>query len=436
MTPNSRGIALQGALPSPAVFRRISSFEMLAMFRRGLFYAYLAIYLRHHLGLSVTETTLFATLPMVVNVACQAWVWGPLSDRWQLRRTLIMRGELLAGLGTIAVWVVHTWYDSPAAAGYAVIIGLSLVEIFWSMSNVGWSALISDLYPEASRSAVQGRLASLGGVGRMAGVWSGGLLYDGLGHHPPGWGFSSGALFFVAAAAMFVSIVPMAFTPEGGVGDPQKDRQTAAGGDANGRFFALFLAAMVLINFGRNSIAIIVTQYLVLDSGFALGSRMVSHVVNTQSAAMILTGLMAGRLVRWFGDANTLMVGTIVSCVALLMLSLTDTLGLVFAASFLRGFGDVTLMASSYGLASVLIPPRKRARWFSWFNATFFLSWGLAGTVIAGPVADLMIAAGHGQEAGYRAAFGSALLLTVAGLILMVATVWRRAARISRRNRP
>ncbi|MDJ0831727.1 MAG: hypothetical protein QNI92_17875, partial [Desulfobacterales bacterium] len=57
-------------------FVGLASFEMLAMFRRGLFYAYLSIYLRHHLGLSVTETTLFATLPMIVNVMAQTFVWG------------------------------------------------------------------------------------------------------------------------------------------------------------------------------------------------------------------------------------------------------------------------------------------------------------------------------------------------------------------------
>jgi MFS family permease len=72
----------------------LASFEMLAMFRRGLFYAYLTIYLRHFLGLSVTATTLFATLPMVVNILSQGLIWGRISDRYQLRRSLIIIGEL------------------------------------------------------------------------------------------------------------------------------------------------------------------------------------------------------------------------------------------------------------------------------------------------------------------------------------------------------
>ena len=405
----------------------LASFQMLAMFRRGLFYAFLSIYLRHRLGLSVTETTLFATLPMVVNVLAQTLVWGRISDRLQLRRTLIIIGEMIGAGGTVLTWYIHRRFADPIAAGYAIIAGLTAIEIFWSMSNISWSALVSDLYDAKQRSRIQGWLASMGGVGRIVGVWIGGLLYDGLGHYPPGWGFSQGALFFVAAGAMFVSILPMAFTPEGGLTEHERlPASPESDGGSNGRFFALFLSSMVLINFGRNSIAIIVTQYLVLDSGFALNSRMVSHVVNTQSVAMILTGLAAGRLSRWIGDGNTLLVGTIVSCIALALLALTDSLALIFGASFLRGFGDVTLMASSYGLASVMIPPEKRARWFSWFNATFFLSWGLAGTMIAGPVADSMMAAGHSQEAAYRGSFASALVMTVAGLMLMWVTLRKK----------
>ena len=92
------------------------------MFRRGLFYNYLSIYLRHFLGLSVTETTLFATLPMIANVVFQTFVWGSISDKFQLRRTLIVWGELLAGVGTVFIWYAHRLTDSQTWAGYIIII--------------------------------------------------------------------------------------------------------------------------------------------------------------------------------------------------------------------------------------------------------------------------------------------------------------------------
>ena len=199
---------------------------MLAMFRRGLFYAYLSIYLRHYLGLSVTETTLFATFPMVLNVLAQTFVWGKISDHFQLRRTLIIVGELLAGVGTIITWHVHRQFNDPVASGYSIIIGLTVIELFWSMSNISWSALVSDIYDEKDRSRIQGRLSSMGGLGRMAGIWIGGLLYDGMGLRYLGWGFYEGLLFFIAAGVMFISTIPLFYLPEGGIGlNPTPSRQ-------------------------------------------------------------------------------------------------------------------------------------------------------------------------------------------------------------------
>lgn len=179
-------------MPDRKVFFRISSFQILAMFRRGLFYSYLSIYLRFFLGLSVTETTFFATFPMILNVVFQTFVWGGVSDRYQKRRTLIIVGEITAAITTVPVWFLHTLPASHYAAGYVIIVGLSVAEIFWSMSNVAWSALISDLYAALERTAVQGRLASIGALGRIAGVWIGGLAYDGLARYYEGWGFHKG----------------------------------------------------------------------------------------------------------------------------------------------------------------------------------------------------------------------------------------------------
>ena len=152
-------------------FFGLSSFQILAMFRRGLFYTYLSIYLRNFLNLSVTETTLYATLPMIMSVIFQNFVWGPLSDKFQKRRTFIISGEIIAGIGTILVWLIHHSFTDYYLAGYVIIIGLSCVEIFWSMSNIGWSALISDLYPSLDRSKIMGRLTSIGGLGRMIGIF-------------------------------------------------------------------------------------------------------------------------------------------------------------------------------------------------------------------------------------------------------------------------
>ncbi len=390
------------------------------MFRRGLFYTYLSIYLRHFLGLSVTETTLFATFPMVMNIVFQTFVWGAFSDKYQLRRTLIISGEILAGFGTVLVWYAHTLTGNMTLAGYVIIMGLSAIEIFWSMSNVGWSALISDIYRQEDRNMVQGRLASVGGIGRIAGVWIGGVLYDGLGIKYEGWGFYEGALFFVAAVAMFISIVPMLLVPEGGIkrqaGDTFVEEIDISA--SSEKVFMVFIAAMIFINFGRNSIAVIQSQYLVLDSGFAVSSNVLSYIVNTQSVAMIITGIFAGWVGRKIGDGNSLLFGTALAVGSLLLLATANNLMLIYISNFLRGCTEVVVLASSYAFASMLIPPEKRAKLFSIFNATFFLSWGIAGTFIAGPITDILMAYGASEVFSYKMAFVSSAIMTLIGFFI------------------
>jgi MFS family permease len=403
----------------------ISSFQILTMFRRGLFYSYLSIYLRFFLGLSVTETTLFATLPMLLNIVFQRFVWGAISDRYQRRRTLIILGEVLAAIGTVAVWYCHKFPQSKATAGYVIIIGLSLVEIFWSMSNIGWSAIISDLYPEEERTSVQGRLASIGAIGRIVGVLIGGLAYDGLAKTYDGWGFDQGFLFFVASGVMLVSTIPMFFVPEGGIGDQEKQRDRTSEPRQNQlsvmfKVFTFFLIAMVFINFGRNSVAVIKPQYLSLDEGFNVSSQLLSYIVNMQSLAIFIFGLFITRLSRRYKDIILLCVGVGVGILSLIGYALASTLFLIFISEFLSGVSMVVILSSSYTYASQLIPPEHRGKQFAWFNATFFLSWGVAGTLVAGPIVDLLMKAGASQTFAYRISFLSSAVLVVVGAIILL----------------
>jgi MFS family permease len=176
---------------------------------------------------------------------------------------------------------------------------------------------------------------------------------------------------------------------------------------------------MVFINFGRNAIAVIQTQYLVLESGLGVSSQALSYIVNTQSVAMILAGLATGRLEQRLGNGNLLLGATFSAVIALLILAFSMDLTLIYLSNFIRGLSEVLILSTSYTYASRLIPPHRRGRLFALFNATFFLSWGLAGTVIAGPVADLLISSGSSQVFAYQMSFLSAAGITLVGFFLL-----------------
>ncbi len=449
--------APQRTVPPSRIFFGLSSFQALAMFRRGIFYTFLAVYLRSSLGLSVTETTLFETIPMILNVLFQTLVWGRLTDRLQKRRTLIIIGELMAGAGHVLMWYFHAVAPSPRAAGFVIIAGLTVIEIFWSMSNIGWSAFISDVYTVEQRNAIQGKFASIGGAGRIFGAMIGGMLYDGMRTMYPGWGFKEGGIFFVSAAVMALSVVPMLFMPEGGIayrggrgstgtGDMPVTQDSGVAGAAgtggtgstggNARLFAIFLVAMLLINSGINTLGAFRGQYLDLAEGFAAPARTISLVVNVESAALIIVGFFLGMLGRKLGISMLLSTGAVLGIISLVLHVAAPGIGLIYLAAVFKGVSDGCIASSSYAFASTLIPPEKRGRYFAFYNATFFLSWGLSATFITGPLIDGLIAAGKGAVFAYRAGLASGAGLMILGLVLLGFLLTASRRRGQRRPRP
>jgi MFS family permease len=417
------------------IFFGLSSFQALAMFRRGIFYTFLAVYLRSGLGLSVTETTLCETIPMILNVLFQTFVWGRIVDRFQLRRSLIIIGEVVAGIGHVLMWYFHSIAPDGRSAGWVIISGLAVIEIFWSMSNIGWSTYIADVYEVESRNSVQGKLASIGGGGRIIGALIGGLLYDGFRRADPGWGFREGGIFFVSAAAMLVSVIPLLFMPEGGIhwrDTPPKAAGSTASSEAapssrtimgNLRLFTVFLVAMLLINSGINSLGAFRAQFLDLAEGFAVSARTISLVSTLESLALIVVGLLVGTIGRRIGIQRLLMAGAGSGLVALVLYTVAPGVGWIFVAAVFKGTSDASVMAASYTFASTLIPPEKRGRWFAVYNATFFLSWGVTATFISGPIIDGLMGGGAGPVLAYRAGFASAAFLIMLGMALLLLVV-------------
>jgi MFS family permease len=290
------------------------------------------------------------------------------------------------------------------------------------MSNLGWSALISDLYSSKERSKVMGQFSSIGGVGRIAGITIGGYFYNG------GWGFRNGLLFFAASFVMFISTIPMFFAPEGGVSLDQEENKEAEIKEPNKEninsklklIFYIFIISLIFINFGRNSISVPYSQYLTLDSSFNVDSIMLSYITNTRSLAVLVIGIFIGTLSKKIGNASTLIFGTILAIMALLITALTSSLVLIFIGSFLLGTGQVIIYASSYSIASNLIPKSIRGKLFGLYNTTFFLSWGLAGTVISGPLIDMLIITGFKEIFSYQISFIVAAIVTGIGLLIFI----------------
>ena len=299
----------------------LSSFQFMAMVRRGLFYTFLSLYLREILGLSVTETTLLASLTMIANSVSQTFVWGKISDRYQARASLVVIGETVAAFGYIMVYFIHAHMlelNSPITAAYIIIGGLTILEFFWSMSNLGWSALISDLTTSKERGGLMSIVSSVGGVGRIVGTSVSAVFYN--------WGsiaggFTSGLLFYFASAIMLSSAVLIWFSARNSDKirtDKQTDgitRSEQVSGQQRSNVFHWFLTSIFIVGFGAFSILQIFIYYISLDSPINASSFEIAMIRNSSSIAIIITSLLAGLLADRIGRKKALGLGFVLMVV-------------------------------------------------------------------------------------------------------------------------
>jgi len=410
----------------------------MAMARRGLFYTFLSIYLKVGLGLSVTATTLLVSLTMIANSASQTFVWGKISDKYQARTILVVIGETIAAFGYILVYFLHIHLLNTigsAAAAYSIIAGLSILEFFWSMSNLGWSALISDLSTSQERGKLMSIISSVGGIGRIVGISVSGFLYDWGGE---GGGFKNGILFFFASGIMLASAVVIWYATRSAeqiAKSKQTDenvfrQKTMTLTSHNFQRFYWFLASIFIIGLGTYSILQILVLYVELDSPISATSLDIAMIRNSASIASIIASLLAGSLADKIGRKNALGLGLSLAVVTPLLYMFAQNVTQMIMVNSLNGISMALMNVVGYLLASDLIPAEQRGRLFGQYNAVSYISFGIAGTLVGGPIADYLINTGISEAAAYVTTFQVASAISLIGVIIFALKV--KSAPLSR----
>ena len=363
------------------------------------------------------------TVGMIANASTQSLLWGKLLDRYNKPTEFVVIGEFLAGVGHFFMVIGYVFFlglGQPIIAGYVIIFALGGIEIFWSMSNVGWSALVSELTDIDERKKLMGQFSTIGGFGGIGGAILGGYLYD-IG------GFADGSVFNVAAVVMiFSSIIVWISIRLNKKDGPQSTQDTRTSPPLSNlptqlrRALLLFIIALVFINFGRNSVAIITSLFLEDPTGFNASGADLALYSNIRSIANMIAGLMVGSVVAKSDDNKVMMGGIIASLLGLFWLIITPSFTLALIASFLRGASEVIIGAASYSIVARMAPEEYRGRLFAYYNTTFFLSWGIAATLIAGPVADILIALGATNADAYRGSFITAIIIVLIGIAFLL----------------
>jgi len=419
-------------------FLGLGSFEFMTFMRRGIFYTFMYYYLYDLLG-RVTLIAMLGTFTMVASTLGQNFLWGKISDRYRLRTQLIVVGEITAGIAYILVFLLHKSLievGSGAAAGVAIITGLSILEFFWSMSDVGWAALVTDITTPEVRGGFIGTINFISSVGRMTGVLTAGFLYLG------GLGFRQGLIFYVVTAMLFAGAAIMWLASRSlklttplqvgggnqieGDGSIKMQKALVNVESENSRVFFWFLVAMIIIVLGASAINQVFLLFLKLPlpDGLNATDEQVSLVVTAWTLGGMTASVLSGRLADKIGRTKTISIGLLLAVATLLSYGIVPNVGLMALTYGINGVSFMTLQTASFALAGDIIPAHRRGRLLSRYNAVMALTWGPAGLLIGGPLADVQTGLlGVTRHTAYINTFIASSILIIIGAVVFLAKV-------------
>jgi len=416
---------------SRSIFFNLGLFQFLTFLRRGVFYTFMINYLFVLMG-TVTSTATLGTLNMVASAIGQNFFWGKVCDRRKLRTELIIIGESTAGIAYIIVFFIHRALIDAGngfASGLAIIFGLSLLEFFWSMSDVGWAALLTDVTTPDVRGKIVGILNFIASLGRMIGIVFAGFLYG------DGEGFKNGDIFFIVTVLLFIGMVLMTLTSRRvRTKNTAQKQSTSMEGDRhkgnatwrNERMYKWFLVSLIIIVLGAASINQIFLLFINLPEGLHAMDPEMSLILSAWTIGGMIASLTSGALADRFGRTNILLVGLSLTAITPLFYSLASSVPLMALIYGFNGVAFWTLQTVGFALAGDIIPEDRRGRLLGRYNTVIALSWGPAGILIGGPFADIQTNTfGLSKQAAFANAFYVSSILIALGTLLFVIKVAR-----------
>jgi len=416
------------------VFFSLGLFQFLTFVRRGVFYTFMINYL-FILMRAVTSTAMLGTLNMISSALGQNLLWGKISDRYKLRTKLIMIGESIAGFAYLGVFFLHRCLidgGNSFAAGLSIIFGLSLLEFFWSMSDIGWATLLTDVTTLQTRGTVVGILNFVASLGRMVGIIYAGFLYH------DGNGFQQGTIFYIVTAMLFTGATIMwltsRFTKETATAEHVQSKEGNIGSEVedalahkNESVYRWFLISLIIIVLGAASVSQVFLLFLNLPEGLNASDPEMSLILTAWTVGGMVASLLSGRLADKFGRAMVILVGLFLAVLTPIFYGSSHSVLAMALVYSLNGISFWTIQTVGFALVGDLTPVERRGRLLSRYNTVMALSWGPAGLLIGGPIADFQTGSlGFPAQIAYVNCFLVSSLIVGFGAMVFFLKVMKR----------
>lgn len=418
---------------SKGLFLNLSLFQFLSFVRRGVFYTFMINYL-FALMKTVTSTALLGSLNMVASALGQNLLWGKIADRNKLRTKLVITGESIAAVTYFLVFQIHRYLldaQMDFVAGLSIIFGLSLLEFFWSMSDVGWAALLTDVTTNKTRGKIVGLLNFIASLGRTLGIVFAGLLYNN------GEGFRQGTIFYIVIAMLFASATVMWITSRFTKTSNKikktimedSEKKTQAGNHRE--IYKWFLITLIIIVIGATCVNQVFLLFLKLPQGLNATDPSMSLILTAWTLSGMITCILCGWLADRFGRVKIFSAGLILAVITPLFYGLTLDVWAMAVFYGLNGVSFWTIQTVGFAFAGDIIAEQERGRLLSRYNAVMALSWGPAGLLVGGPLADIQTNLGRSSYTAYVNVFYASSIIVALGALLFALKVVRHKSKIS-----
>ena len=137
----------------------------------------------------------------------------------------------------------------------------------------------------------------------------------------------------------------------------------------------------------------------------------------------MLTCLLCGWLADRVGRAKVFFIGLVLAIITPLLYGSTLD---VFALALIYGLNGVSfwsIQTVGFTFVGDIIPEKERGRLFSRYNTVMALSWGPAGLLLGGPLADVQTHLGLSPYAAYVNVFYISSLIVTLGTMLFAVKV-------------